>query len=100
MQKIEIEKAWTLKDVMTFFNVKDSRTVTQKFIKQQGLKFFRVGTEYRFRTKDVLEFENYLKDLSQEEIISFIPIKPKRRYNAPKFDFEKKKINLEQLKVI
>ena len=100
MQRVEIEKAWTLKDVMTFFNVKDSRTVTQKFIKQQGLKFYKVGAEYRFRQQDVLEFENYLKEISQEEIIIFTPLKPKRKCNAPKIDFEKKKINLEQLRVV
>lgn len=100
MPKVEIENAWTLKDVMNFFNVRDSRIITQKFIKKQGLKFYKVGIEYRFSPQDVLEFENYLKEIAQEEIISFIPLKPKRRCNAPKIDFEKKKINLEQLKVV
>ena len=33
-----------------------------------------------------------LKEISQEEIIIFTPLKPKRKCNAPKIDFEKKKI--------
>lgn len=100
MAKVEIEEAWTLKDVMRFFNVKDSRVITQKFIKQQGMKFYRAGIEYRFRPKDVFEFENHLKEIEQEKMMLLIPIKHKRKCKAPKIDFEKKKINLEQLRVI
>lgn len=100
MSKVEIEQAWTLRDVMKFFNVKDSRVITQKFIKRQGLKYFRVGTDYRFRPKDVFEFEEHLKNIAHEEILCFVPIKQKRKCNAPKIDFEKKKINLEKLRVV
>lgn len=100
MARTEIESAWTLKDVMKFFNVKDSRTVTERYIKQQGLKFYRSGVEYRFSPKDVLEFEQRLKEIAHEEIVSRIPIKPKRKCHAPKIDFEKKRINLEELRVV
>lgn len=100
MPKMEIESAWTLQDVMKFFNVEDSRVITQKLIKEQGLKFYKVGIKYRFRPKDVFEFEEHLKEISQENVISFMPIRPKRKCNAPRIDFEKKKINLEKLRVV
>ena len=100
MPNVEIESAWSLRDVMKYFNVDDSRVITQKLIKEQGLKFYKVGIKYRFRPKDVYEFEEHLKEISQEKIISIMPIKTKRKCNAPKIDFEKKKINLEKLRVI
>jgi excisionase family DNA binding protein len=100
MSKKEIEPAWTLQDVMQYFNVGDSRVVTGKLIKEQGLKFYKVGIKYRFRAKDVYEFEEQLKQISQEEIIKYMPIKRKRKCHAPKIDFEKKRINLEELRVI
>ena len=100
MSKREIEPAWTLQEVMRYFNIRDSRTVTERYIKQQGLKFYRSGNEYRFRAKDVYEFEESLKEIARQEILSRIPIKPKRKCHAPKIDFEKKRINLEELRVI
>ena len=100
MSKKEIESEWTLQDVMKFFNVEDSRVITKTLIKEQGLKFYKVGIKYRFSPKDVFEFKERLKELSQEKIIGFTPIQTKRKCNAPKIDFEKKKINLEKLRVI
>ena len=98
MSKIEAE--WTLQDVMKYFNVGDSRVVTEKLIKEQGLKFYKVGIKYRFSPQDVFDFKEHLKELAQEKIIKTIPIKRKRKCHAAKIDFEKKRINLEELRVI
>lgn len=96
-----IERAWNLKDVMLYFNVKDSRMITQNFIKKKGLKFYRAGAEYRFRPKDVMDFEEQLKTMAQESLNLYVPnISVKRKARKIKVDFEKKKINLEKLRVI
>lgn len=89
----------TTKDVMEYFNVKDSRTIS-KFIKQ-GLKVIPIGQkDFRFKQEDVEEFAEHLKELAQEKIIQINPIKRKTRSRTLNVDYEKRKINLELNKVI
>ena len=88
----------TLEQVKDRFQVKDNRTII-KFT-QQGLKFIKIGTQYRFDLKDIEEFENKLKEEQQEILIIKNPIKRTRKNITTQFDFEKKKINLTQLKVV
>ena len=91
----------TTQQVMEYFQVKDSRTIT-KFIKQ-GLKFIPIGSKnYRFKQEDVEEFAEHLKELAQEKLIQQNPIsvKKKTKFISPNFDFEKMRINRELNKVI
>ena len=89
----------TTKQVMEYFNVKDSRTIT-KFIKQ-GLKVIPIGQrDYRFDQKDVEEFAEYLKELAQEKIIQSNPIKRKYPHKTLAIDFEKMRINRELNRVV
>ncbi len=89
----------TTKDVMKYFNVKDSRTIS-KFIRQ-GLKVIPIGQkDFRFKQEDVEEFAEHLKELAQEKIIQINPIKRKTRSRTLNVDYEKRKINLELNKVI
>lgn len=88
----------TLEETKKHFRVKDNRTII-KFIKQ-GLKFIKIGTQYRFDLKDIEDFENKLKEKQQEILIMKNPIKRTRKNITTQIDFEKKKINLTQLKVV
>lgn len=88
----------TLEETKKHFRVKDNRTII-KFIKQ-GLKFIKIGTQYRFDLKDIEDFENKLKEEQQEILIMKNPIKRTRKNITTQIDFEKKKINLTQLKVV
>ena len=82
----------TTKQVMEYFNVKDSRTIS-KFIKQ-GLKVIPIGAkDYRFKQEDVEEFVEYLKELAQEEIIQVYPVKQKRKCKIMNVDYEKIRAN-------
>lgn len=89
----------TLDEVKQRFKVKDNRTITVKFAKQ-GLKFIKIGTQYRFDLKDIEEFEQKLKDEQQEKLIQVYPIMKKRKHHTVNIDYEKKKINLTQLRVV
>ena len=89
----------TLEETKKYFKVKDNRTVTVKFI-QQGLKFIKIGTQYRFDLKDIEEFEKKLKNEQQEKLIQIYPIKRKTKYKTINVDYEKRKINLIQNKVV
>lgn len=90
---------WTTKQVMEYFNVKDSRTIT-KFIKQ-GLKVVPIGQrDYRFDPKDVEEFAEHLKELAQEKIIQNNPIRKKYPHKTMHIDFEKIRINKELNRVV
>lgn len=89
----------TLEETKKYFKVKDNRTVTVKFI-QQGLKFIKIGTQYRFDLKDIEEFEKKLKNEQQEKLIQIYPIKKKTKYKTINIDYEKRKINLIQNKVV
>lgn len=94
-----MEKLLTTKEVMEFFNVKDSRTIS-KFIRQ-GLKVIPIGQkDYRFKQDDLEEFAEYLKESAQEKIVQLNPIKRKTKYKTVNIDFEKRRINLELNKVI
>ena len=88
----------TLEETKKHFRVKDNRTII-KFIKK-GLKFIKIGAQYRFDLKDIEEFENKLKEEQQEILIMKNPIKKKKKNITTQIDFEKKKINLTQLKVV
>lgn len=82
----------TTKQVMQYFNVKDSRTIT-KFIKQ-GLKVIPIGVkDYRFKQEDVEEFAEHLKELAQEKIIQQNPIPRKHKSKTINVDFEKIRVN-------
>ncbi len=82
----------TTKQVMEYFNVKDSRTIS-KFIKQ-GLKVIPIGAkDYRFKQEDVEAFAEHLKELAQEEIIQVCSIKQKRKCKTMNVDYEKIRAN-------
>lgn len=89
----------TLEEVKKRFRVKDNRTIVVTFAKQ-GLKFIRIGTRYRFDLKDVEEFEEKLKDEQQEKILDIYPIQRKRKHKTTHVDFEKRRINLTQNRVV
>lgn len=93
------EQLLTTKEVANYFKVKET-TVTQKFIKM-GLKYIPIGKrDYRYSPKDVEEFAEHLKELAQYKLIKTIPIKRKTRSKKINFDLEKRRINLEQMKVV
>ena len=89
----------TLEETKKYFKVKDNRTITVKFVKQ-GLKFIKIGTQYRFDLKDIEEFEQKLKDEQQEKLIQIYPIKNKNKCKTINIDYEKRKINLIENKVV
>ncbi len=89
----------TLEEVKQRFKVKDNRTITVKFAKQ-GLKFIKIGKQYRFDLKDIEEFEQRLKNEQQEKIIQIYPIKKKNKCKTINVDYEKRKINLTQNRVV
>lgn len=89
----------TLQQVKDRFQVKDTRTITVKFAKM-GLKSIKIGNKYRFDLKDIEEFEEKLKEQQQEKLLQIYPIKQKRGYKTVNVDYEKKKINLTQLRVV
>lgn len=89
----------TLQQVKDRFQVKDTRTITVKFAKM-GLKSIKIGNKYRFDLKDIEEFEERLKEQQQEKLLQIYPIKQKRGYKTINIDYEKKKINLTQLRVV
>ena len=89
----------TTKEVMQYFNVKDSRTIS-KFIRM-GMKVIPIGQkDFRFKTEDVEEFAEQLKELAQEKITPIRPIKRKARNKICNIDYEKRKINLEMNRVV
>lgn len=89
----------TLQQVKDRFQVKDTRTITVKFAKM-GLKSIKIGNKYRFDLKDIEEFEEKLKEQQQEKLSQIYSIKQKRGYKTVNIDYEKKKINLTQLRVV
>ena len=92
------QRLLTIEETKQFFRVKDNRTI-HKFIKQ-GLKCFKIGSrDYRFSEKDILEFVEIQKELSQMEL-NIKPIKKKTRCKSSNIDFQKRKINLEMNKVV
>lgn len=93
-----MEKLLTMKQIKDRFQVRDNRTI-QNFMRQ-GLKFIRIGKEYRFDIKDIEEFEEQLKTKSQERVMDIKPVKQKYRCKTVNIDYEKRKINLEELRVI
>lgn len=93
-----MERLLTTKQAAEIFQVSE-RTITQKFIKE-GLKFVPIGTkDYRFDLKDVLEFIEIRKEIAQEKI-DFVPVKRKPSHKTLEVDFQKRKINLEQNRVV
>ena len=88
----------TLEETKKYFRVKDNRTII-KFT-QQGLKFIKIGTQYRFDLKDIEEFEERLKNEEQEKLMQIYPIKKKRQSKTLNVDFEKMRINRELNRVV
>lgn len=88
----------TLEETKKYFRVKDNRTII-KFT-QQGLKFIKIGTQYRFDLKDIKEFEEKLKNEEQEKLMQIYPIKKKRQSKTLNVDFEKMRINRELNRVV
>lgn len=94
-----MEKLLTTKEVAKIFGVTE-RTVTQKFIKE-GLKYFPVGSkDYRFSIKDIEEFVDLKKELAESKVVEVNHIKKKVRNKTINIDYQKRKVNIEQLKVI
>ena len=89
----------TLEQVKERFQVKDNRTIVVKFARQ-GLRFIKIGTQYRFDLKDIQEFEERLKNEEQEKLIQIYPIKKKRKSKTLNVDFEKIRINRELNRVV
>ena len=88
----------TLEETKQRFRVKDNRTIIN--FTKKGLKFIKIGTQYRFDLKDIEEFEQKLKDEQQEKTIQIYPLKAKRKYHTIDVDYEKRKINLTQNRVV
>ena len=88
----------TLEETKKHFKVKDNRTII-KFT-QQGLKFIKIGTQYRFDLKDIEKFEERLKNEEQEKLMQIYPIKKKRKSKTIDFDIKKMKINKELNRVV
>lgn len=88
----------TLEETKKHFRVKDNRTII-KFT-YQGLKFIKIGTQYRFDLKDIEEFEEKLKNEEQEKLIQIYPIRKKRKSKTLNVDFEKIRINRELNRVV
>ena len=88
----------TLEETKQRFRVKDNRTIIN--FTKQGLKFIKIGTQYRFDLKDVEEFEQKLKDEQQEKLIQIYTRKTKRKCKTINIDYEKRKINLTQNRVV
>lgn len=94
-----MEKLLTTKEVAKFFGVKE-RTITQKFIKE-GLKYFPVGSkDFRFSMKDIEEFVEIKKELAEDKAIQVNPVKKKAKNRTINIDYQKRKINIEQLRVV
>ena len=89
----------TLEQVKERFQVKDNRTIVVKFARQ-GLRFIKIGTQYRFDLKDIQEFEERLKNEEQEKLIQIYPIKKKRKSKTLNVDFDKIRINRELNRVV
>ena len=89
----------TLQQVKDRFQVKDTRTITVKFAKM-GLKSIKIGNKYRFDLKDIEEFEEKLKEQKKEKLSQIYSIKQKIWYKTVNIDYEKKIINLTQLRVV
>ena len=88
----------TMEQTKQYFNVKDTRTIN-KFIRQ-GLRFFPVGSnDKRFDIKDIEEFIEIQKTLAQDSL-KIVPIKRKAKSKTLNIDFQKRKINLEQNRVV
>lgn len=92
-----MEKLLTTEQAKEYFGVRDTRTI-KKFI-NQGLKYFPVGTkDYRFDIKDILEFVEMQKQITQMEKINSIPMKKKVKHKT--IDIQKRRINLELNRVV
>lgn len=93
-----MEKMLTTKEVAEMFGV-EQRTI-YKF-RKEGLKCIPIGTkDFRYSIKDIEEFIENKRQLAQEEVIKINPIKRKTRSRTLNIDYQKKKINLEQMKVV
>ena len=93
------ENLLTTKEVMQYFQVKDSRTIAK--FRRQGLKFIKIGSkDYRYKKEDIEDFAEHLKQLAQEEIIQIYPVKRKYLSRKIDFDLEKMQINRELNKVV
>ena len=89
----------TTKQVMEYFQVKDSRTIAK--FRKQGLKFIEIGSkDYRYKLEDVEEFAEHKKELAQEKIIKQSPILRKHKCKTIHVDFEKIRINRELNRVV
>ena len=89
----------TTKQVMQYFNVKDSRTIS-KFV-EQGIKVIPIGQkDYRFKQEDIEEFAEHLKELAQEKIMHTYQIKRKSKCKTVNIDYEKIRINRELNRVV
>lgn len=94
-----MEKLLTTKEVAKIFGVTE-RTITQKFIKE-GLKYFPIGSkDFRFSIKDIEEFIELKKEIAENKVIEINPINKRARSKAINIDYQKRKINIEQLKVV
>ena len=89
----------TTKQVMDYFNVKDSRTIAK--FRKMGLKVIPIGQkDFRYKQEDVEEFAEHLKELAQEKIYQHYPIKKKAKTRTLNIDYEKMKINKELNRVV
>jgi len=93
-----MQQLLTMEQIKERFQVKDNRAIRK--LMEQGLKFLKIGKEYRFDIKDIEKFEEQLKTKSQEKILDIKPVKPRKKFKTEKIDYEKRKINLTQMRVV
>lgn len=86
----------TTEELKQKLKIKDTRTI-KKFI-NEGLKVIKISSrDYRFDLKDVETFLEGKKEIAETEI-QFS--KRKAKSKKINIDFQKRKFNLENLKVI
>lgn len=89
----------TTKQVAEMCQVK-ARTVTQKFVKKEGLPVIKIGKrDYRFDPRDVKNFLELRKQIVPRKL-EIIPLKSKVKNKRLNIDFEKRRINIELNKVV
>ncbi len=82
----------TTKQVMEYFNVKDSRTIAK--FRREGLPYIEIGPkDYRYKFEDLEKFTEYKKEQAQEKGIQENPILRKHKSKSINVDFEKIRIN-------
>ncbi len=88
INNIELTRLMTTKEVASYFGV-SSDTVLNKLIKN-GLKYIKIGSkDYRYNIKDVMEFEESIKQQERPTYLS------NSFYNIKGINYKKSTFRLE-----